>query len=333
MEKKFLRGSIVVNKGAEEFKCKIVVLVTGDRSKRDDHFSGVCISTYNPRVNPIGDFSDTWHLNKFEKLFDSFEEWLMANQITGLNEINSMENNTQLPVEVVEQIENDSIERFPVTLTHGNHVRPILIQRAAYVTGATAYATKLHKVEQENAQLRRWKMEAAELLTKIHSYAHKHLEIKLGESTVDFVIAMAKERDDLKRQNDKLKQQAAGWVKGAPKEGKQHFAKVPSAFDDDVFYDAIIWPIDGSDHWWCVGEGFKFTTHKDNIIAHIDEKPAAGREEDGVVFAEWIEKNAIAQYSNKKHSGWRLLDIPYSENTDYTTAELYELFKQQKENP
>ncbi len=66
-----------------------------------------------------------------------------------------MEKTTLLPVEVVEQIENDSIERFPVTLTHGNHVRPILMQRAAYVTGATAYATKLHQVEQENAELRR----------------------------------------------------------------------------------------------------------------------------------------------------------------------------------
>ena len=78
-----------------------------------------------------------------------------------------MENNTLLPVEVVEQIENDSIERFPVTLTHGNHVRPILMQRAAYVTAATVYATKLHQIEQENAELR--------------------------------------------RQNDKLKEQATGW--------------------------------------------------------------------------------------------------------------------------
>lgn len=80
MEEKFQRGSIVINKGAEEFDNKIVVLVTGDRSKIDDHFSGVCLSTYNHRITPIGDFSDTWHLSKFEKLFDSFEEWLTANQ-------------------------------------------------------------------------------------------------------------------------------------------------------------------------------------------------------------------------------------------------------------
>lgn len=80
MEEKFQRGSIVVNKGAQEFNSKIVILVTGDRSKRDDHFSGVCISTYNHQITPVGEFSDTWHLRKFEKLFDSFEGWLIANQ-------------------------------------------------------------------------------------------------------------------------------------------------------------------------------------------------------------------------------------------------------------
>lgn len=73
------------------------------------------------------------------------------------------------------------------------------------------YAAKLHQVEQENEQLRGWKMEAAELLTKIHSYAHKHLEIKLGQCTVEFVIGRAKERDELKEENAKLKEQATGW--------------------------------------------------------------------------------------------------------------------------
>jgi hypothetical protein len=66
-------------------------------------------------------------------------------------------------------------------------------------------AIPLHQLQQENAELHRWKMEAAELLTKIHSYAHKHLEIKLGESTVEFVIERAKERDEFKLCNDRLK--------------------------------------------------------------------------------------------------------------------------------
>lgn len=75
----------------------------------------------------------------------------------------------------------------------------------------TAYATKLHEVQQENEQLGRWKMEAAELLTKINSYAHKHLEIKLGQCAIEFVIAQAKERDELKQENEKMKAMAEGW--------------------------------------------------------------------------------------------------------------------------
>jgi hypothetical protein len=75
----------------------------------------------------------------------------------------------------------------------------------------TAYAIRLHEAQQENEQLRRWKMEAVELLTKINSYAHKHLEIKLGECAVEFVIAQAKERDELKQENEKMKAMAIGW--------------------------------------------------------------------------------------------------------------------------
>lgn len=53
-------------------------------------------------------------------------------------------------------------------------------------------------VADELDHLRRWKMEAAELLTKVNSYAHKHLEIKLGECAVDFVIDRCKELDRIK---------------------------------------------------------------------------------------------------------------------------------------
>jgi translation elongation factor EF-Ts len=114
-----------------------------------------------------------------------------------------MEKNAQLPAGLVNGI-------YRILLNHSHANRTAAAEEIAqYVV--EEYATKLQELQQENAELRRWKMEAAELLTKIHSYAHKHLEIKLGESTVEFVIERAKERDEFKRQNDKLKEQAEGW--------------------------------------------------------------------------------------------------------------------------
>lgn len=127
-----------------------------------------------------------------------------------------MEENTQLPKEVVECI-NNWIVTFALAY-HKRKDKDISNDAAEFITdelsmpnALTAYATKLHQVEKENEQLRGWKMEAAELLTKIHSYAHKHLEIKLGQCTVEFVIGRAKERDELKEENAKLKEQATGW--------------------------------------------------------------------------------------------------------------------------
>jgi hypothetical protein len=133
--------------------------------------------------------------------------------------------NTQLPVEVAEEIKLNA-EDFANRHINGRAQPDVWeIVFKAHETAATAYATKLLQEEEavkllqktcakyyaEIEELRRWKMEAAELLAKIHSYAHKHLEIKLGESIVDFVIERAKERDEFKRQNDKLKEQATGW--------------------------------------------------------------------------------------------------------------------------
>lgn len=66
------------------------------------------------------------------------------------------------------------------------------------------WKVKYDELEKENSALRKWKIEAVELLTKIHSYAHKHLEVKLGECSVDLVISMAKERDELKERGQKL---------------------------------------------------------------------------------------------------------------------------------
>lgn len=122
-----------------------------------------------------------------------------------------MENNTQLPAEVTDQIKLNA-EAFANKHINGRAQPDVWeIVFKSHETAATAYASKLQEVQQENEQLRGWKMEAAELLTKIHSYAHKHLEIKLGESIVDFVIAMAKERDELKQENADLKKKLSEW--------------------------------------------------------------------------------------------------------------------------
>lgn len=115
-------------------------------------------------------------------------------------------------------------------------------------------------VVDELEHLRRWKMEAAELLTKINSYAHKHLEMKLGECAVEFVIDRCKELDRIK----------------AP------------------------------------------------------EQPVREVEANMFKFTEWCHENAVAQYENKRFHSWRLFG-PNADDKDYTTAQLYQLFKKQKE--
>lgn len=72
----------------------------------------------------------------------------------------------------------------------------------SYIKGATEYAIKLiacdkanaaleekiRGLAEENAQLKRWKMEAVELLTPINAYVHKHIEKSLGQSCVKLVL-------------------------------------------------------------------------------------------------------------------------------------------------
>lgn len=82
------------------------------------------------------------------------------------------------------------------------------------------------------------------------------------------------------------------WVKGAPKELKQHFARVPSVIEDDTIYEAVIWPIEGCEHWWCIGYGFKFSVHRDKIIEHLDESPSKeGNKDRGLeAFAKYLDE-------------------------------------------
>jgi hypothetical protein len=65
--------------------------------------------------------------------------------------------------------------------------------------------------------------------------------------------------------------QGIGWVKGAPKETKPHYAKVPSKLYDHIQYKAIIIPKGFDGHWWAVGDGFAFDLKSEEIIEHLDE--------------------------------------------------------------
>lgn len=67
------------------------------------------------------------------------------------------------------------------------------------------------------------------------------------------------------------RQVGAVWVKGAPTERKQYFAKVPSQIDDNLYHDAIIWPTQRAAHWYAAGNGFNFVVHDNEVIAYLAE--------------------------------------------------------------
>lgn len=72
----------------------------------------------------------------------------------------------------------------------------------------------------------------------------------------------------------------AVWVKGAPKEFKPHYAKVPSRLYDHTSYKAIIIPKDTPGYWWAVGDGFAYGLISEEIIEHLDE--SAGEKDDWI---------------------------------------------------
>ncbi len=114
---------------------------------------------------------------------------------------------------IAEWGEYDSGPASSARMAQTSRIDPI--QKEFYIKGATEWAqwkVKYDELKKEADQLRRWKMKAVELLTKINSYAHKHLEIKLGQCAVDLVISMAKERDELKERCEKM-EAALEWIK------------------------------------------------------------------------------------------------------------------------
>jgi hypothetical protein len=105
---------------------------------------------------------------------------------------NTNPNTPQLPVEVVEQIKKDAEQYGNKSFMGKNFITPHAIRVEHYTAGASEYATKLHQVEQENTKLRRWKIEAVELVAPIHSYVHKHIGNSLGQCSVKLVLERCK---------------------------------------------------------------------------------------------------------------------------------------------
>lgn len=60
------------------------------------------------------------------------------------------------------------------------------------------------------------------------------------------------------------------------------------------------------------------------------EQPVREVDNDMFKFTEWCHENAVAQYENEKFHSWRLFG-PNADDKDYTTVQIYQLFKEQKE--
>jgi len=103
----------------------------------------------------------------------------------------------ELPAEVVEEITLKA-EDYANRFINGRTQREVWeVVFKAHETCATEYATKLHQAEQEIAHLKRWKMEAVELLTPIHAYVHKNMEVGPGQFGVKLVLDQCKKYDAL----------------------------------------------------------------------------------------------------------------------------------------
>lgn len=100
-----------------------------------------------------------------------------------------MTNNTKLPVEFVNEIQNDAVDKFPEHLTNANELR------IGYGAGATEYAIKLHEAQQENERLKadiEKVISFNESLSAQFDKCHKQL------------MQIQKERDELKRAKSSL---------------------------------------------------------------------------------------------------------------------------------
>lgn len=95
---------------------------------------------------------------------------------------------TQLPAEIENKI-------FNVLICHTHASRAVASKELAQLFAAE-YAKKLQQAEQEIEQLKRWKMEAVELLNPILEYGqYKEAAIPSGQSITNVVLERCKRLD------------------------------------------------------------------------------------------------------------------------------------------
>ena len=118
-----------------------------------------------------------------------------------------MTNNAQLPAEVVQSIKNDA-DRVYNKLDDLAHDQdscdfglPMINREVGPIVEIlTEYATKLHQVEQEIAQLKQWQIEAIAVLDPILEYGRsKEAGIPLGKSITSAVIERCKQYQQAKQ--------------------------------------------------------------------------------------------------------------------------------------
>lgn len=256
-----------------------------------------------------------------------------------------MENNTQLPVEVVNEI-NEQADKYGFVVPYDGSNKFYNDDKVeGYKAGATAYASKLQelKAEFDNEMQKNYETIVAERaanhltpgaptttgtyfavlkpfvgdrdeMVVIHYQADKGVYYAYGQfsrpiKAEDIIGYIPRE------QHSKL-QPGIGWVKasafkyvtGSPYHAKDNLSKGAGKFD---VYGQFVWG-DGS---------ITLPSDWDDLLI-LDEQPAAGRE-DAVEFAEWIRKI----YQPDEHGYW----IDHAGN-QYTTADRYTIFKQQKGN-
>lgn len=105
-----------------------------------------------------------------------------------------MGNNNTLPVEVLEQINKDSVTAFPNSFPHNiSHTKAVNGYRAGYCRAAIEYATKLQEAKREIKTLTTWKQEATTILDPIFNYAEHIINVPLGKSKTEAVVKHAED--------------------------------------------------------------------------------------------------------------------------------------------
>lgn len=93
-----------------------------------------------------------------------------------------MSHKPELPVEVADRIFQEGQNMLAFAPDN----------KWSYIQGATAYATQLHQLQQENESL-------TNQLKKYSNVSNENMKL------------LRQENEELRRQNDKLKEQATGW--------------------------------------------------------------------------------------------------------------------------